>query len=130
VQPKAGEGSGGERVSNHTRCRRFLFEPMKFDFTFELVRKGVYILTAEGFVEIEQDGHYPGHWRFGRIVFEDLGETYTLNASNAFDAALRAEIIGWLKAKRSEQIEDEWIRQLPPRQQRRVIDDLTPERAY
>ncbi len=103
---------------------------MRFDFTFELVRKGVYILTAEGFAEIEQDGHYPGHWKFGRIVFEDMGETYALNGSNAFDAALRAEIMVWLKDHRSEQIEDEWIRQLPPRQQRRVTDDLTPERAY
>lgn len=103
---------------------------MKYEFTYERTCKGVYIFTAEGTVEIEQDGPYPGHWRYGRMWFEDGGETYTLNCSNALDAALRAEIVSWLEAHRSKVIEDEWIRQLPPRKQRRVIDDLTPERAY
>lgn len=102
---------------------------MKFEFTYERTCKGVYILTAEGCVEIEQDGHYPGHWKFGRMWFEDMGETYTLHGSNAFDVALRQEITTWLKTHRSEQIEEAWLAQLPEWARARVLEDLRPERT-
>ena len=100
---------------------------MKFPFTYERVCKGVLVLTCDGIAEIVRDGAYPGHWKFGRIYFEDSGETYSLDTTQVFDAALRFEIVTYLNQRHAEEIESQWIDHLDSVNRTRVLRDLAEE---